>query len=46
LLDSIFKLTMPVKNMMWYEGRDENNIPPSDPNQYVPTNPDDTHSDE
>ena len=46
LLDSIFKLTKPVKNMMWYEGRDENNIPPSDPNQYVPTNPDDTHSDE
>jgi L-galactose dehydrogenase len=46
LLDSIFELSKPVKNMMWFEGRDENNIPPSDPDQYVPTNPESTHSDD
>tara|TARA_B100001123_G_scaffold434049_1_gene559891 strand:+ start:5092 stop:6087 length:996 start_codon:yes stop_codon:yes gene_type:complete len=46
LFDRIFELTKPIKNMMWFEGRDENNLPPSDPNQYVPTNPDMTHSDE
>ena len=46
LLERIFQLANPVKNMMWFEGRDENNIPPSDPNQYVPATPKVTHSDE
>ena len=45
LLDELESLTMPVKNMMWYEGRPENNIPPSDPNRYVPREPLQTHDD-
>ena len=44
LLDRLFELVAPIKNMMWYEGLEANNIPPTDPNQYVPTNPDVTHS--
>ncbi len=43
LLDAIEDLIAPVKNMMWYEGLPENNIPPEDPNQYVPQLPDQTH---
>lgn len=46
LLDRLLKLSKPVKNMPWYEGREENNLPPSDPNQYVPKNPAVTHSDD
>ncbi len=44
LLDKIAEVVAPVKNIMWYEGRPENNIPPSDPNQWVPQFPEQTHS--
>jgi L-galactose dehydrogenase len=44
LLDKIAELVAPVKNMMWYEGRPENNIPPSDPDRWVPQVPETTHS--
>jgi L-galactose dehydrogenase len=43
LLDRIDELVAPVKNIMWYEGRPENNIPPSDPNRWVPQYPEQTH---
>ncbi len=43
LLDKIAEIAAPVKNMMWYEGRPENNIPPSDPNRWVPQYPEQTH---
>ena len=43
LLERIEELVAPVKNMMWFEGRAENNIPPSDPDRYVPQTPDHTH---
>ena len=46
LLDKIKTLVAPVKNMMWFEGRPENNIPPSDPNRYIPRSPAHTHEDE
>ena len=46
LMDQLFKLSRPIRNMPWYEGREENNLPPSDPNQYVPTYPAVTHSDD
>ena len=44
LLDKIEKLAGPVKNMMWFEGRRENNIPPSDPNRWAPKPPEATHT--
>lgn len=44
LLERIEALVAPVKNMMWFEGRPENNIPPSDPRRHVPTFPAKTHS--
>jgi len=44
LLDRIEELVKPVKNIMWFEGRPENNIPPSDPNRWVPQIPDVTHT--
>ena len=44
LLDRIAELAAPVKNMMWFEGRPENNLPPADPNQHVPQPPEQTHS--
>lgn len=43
LLDRLAEIAAPVKNMMWFEGRPENNLPPSDPNQHVPTFPEHTH---
>jgi L-galactose dehydrogenase len=43
LLEALAALAAPVKNMMWFEGRPENNIPPSDPDQHVPTSPEHTH---
>ncbi len=43
LLDKIAALVAPVKNMMWFEGNPENNIPPSDPNTWVPQIPAATH---
>ena len=44
LLDRIATLVAPCKNMMWYEGRPENNLPPSDPTRHVPQTPSVTHS--
>lgn len=44
LLDKIAALVAPVKNMMWFEGNPENNIPPSDPNRWVPRFPDASHA--
>lgn len=44
LLEQIAALVAPVKNMMWYEGRLENNLPPSDPDRWVPQPPTTTHS--
>lgn len=44
LLERIATLVAPVRNMMWYEGRPENNLPPSDPDQHVPETPSTTHS--
>jgi L-galactose dehydrogenase len=44
LLDDIATLIEPVKNVMWFEGRAENNIPPSDPDRWVPQFPETTHS--
>jgi L-galactose dehydrogenase len=44
LLERIAALVAPVKNMMWYEGRPENNLPPRDPNRHVPQPPATTHS--
>lgn len=43
LLDRLAEIAAPVKNMMWFEGRPENNLPPADPHQHVPTFPDQTH---
>jgi len=37
-------LVAPVVNMMWYEGRPENNLPPRDPDRHVPQPPSTTHS--
>jgi L-galactose dehydrogenase len=39
LLARIETLVAPVKNMMWFEGRPENNLPPSDPDRHVPQAP-------
>lgn len=44
LLDMIAALVAPIKNMMWFEGLPENNIPPSDPNRWVPQIPESTHT--
>ncbi len=44
LLARIAELVAPVKNMMWFEGRPENNVPPADPNRHVPQFPKTTHS--
>ncbi|MFT6108377.1 MAG: L-galactose dehydrogenase [Planctomycetota bacterium] len=44
LLARIETLVAPVKNMMWFEGRPENNLPPSDPDRYVPQAPITTHN--
>ncbi|MCX6968185.1 MAG: aldo/keto reductase [Verrucomicrobia bacterium] len=44
LMPAIENLVKPVKNMMWFEGRPENNIPPSDPNRWVPQTPVTTHT--
>jgi L-galactose dehydrogenase len=46
LLSAIRELVAPVKNMMWFEGLPQNNIPPSDPDRYVPREPPVTHVDE
>ena len=43
LLDRLLEIAQPIKNMMWFEGNPDNNIPPSDPNQYVPQSPAQTH---
>ncbi len=44
LLNELLQLAKPVKNRMWYEGRPENNFPPADPLQWVPSTPDQTHT--
>jgi len=44
LLEKIEELAGPVKNMMWFEGRLENNIPPRDPNRWAPRPPEATHT--
>ncbi|QDV08985.1 D-threo-aldose 1-dehydrogenase [Planctomycetes bacterium Poly30] len=44
LFERIEQLVAPVKNMMWFEGRPENNLPPTDPDRYVPRTPSTTHS--
>ncbi len=44
LLARLAALVAPVKNMMWFEGRPENNLPPRDPRRHVPRVPDTTHS--
>lgn len=44
LLARIETLVAPVKNMMWFEGRPENNLPPSDPDRHVPQAPITTHN--
>ena len=46
LLQKIEELAKPVKNMMWFEGLSENNIPPTDPSRYVPQTPAQTHGDQ
>ena len=44
LMPVIESLVAPVKNMMWFEGQPENNIPPRDPNRWAPQMPDHTHA--
>ena len=44
LMPAIEAIVAPVKNMMWFEGRPENNIPPRDPNRWVPQTPAATHA--
>jgi L-galactose dehydrogenase len=44
LLPAIEALVTPVKNMMWFEGLPENNIPPRDPNRWVPQMPETSHA--
>jgi L-galactose dehydrogenase len=44
LLDRIAAVAAPVKNMMWFEGRPENNLPPRQPGRHVPTTPARSHS--
>jgi L-galactose dehydrogenase len=44
LLADIHAMVKPVKNMMWFEGLPENNIPPQDPNRWIPQKPAHTHS--
>jgi L-galactose dehydrogenase len=44
LLADITAMVAPVKNMMWFEGLAENNIPPRDPNRWVPQTPDHSHA--
>lgn len=39
LYQRIAQITAPIMNRMWFEGIPENNIPPSDPNRYVPRLP-------
>ena len=44
LLETLRKHTQPVMNHMWFEGNPDNNLPPEDPNQWVPQAPDQTHT--
>jgi L-galactose dehydrogenase len=44
LLAEIATLVTSVKNMMWFEGRPENNIPPRDPNRWAPQTPQYSHT--
>jgi L-galactose dehydrogenase len=44
LLAEIAAMVAPVKNMMWFEGRPENNIPPRDGNLWVPRPPARSHT--
>jgi L-galactose dehydrogenase len=44
LMPAIESLVAPVKNMMWFEGQPENNIPPRDPNRWAPQMPAHTHA--
>jgi len=44
LLARIQELVAPVRNMMWFEGRHENNIPPRDPTRWIPRVPEHTHA--
>lgn len=37
-------IAKPFLNMMWFEGRPENNLPPRAPNRHVPQTPDVSHS--
>jgi L-galactose dehydrogenase len=43
LMERVAEVAAPIKNRMWFEGRPENNIPPSDPQRYVPQTPSQTH---
>lgn len=43
LFARVAEVAAPIKNRMWFEGRPENNIPPSDPTRYVPQLPSQTH---
>ncbi len=43
LLETLLEMAKPVKNRMWFEGNPDNNIPPSDPDAWVPQSPEHTH---
>jgi len=44
IMPAIESLVAPVKNMMWFEGLPENNLPPRDPKRWVPQTPSMTHA--
>lgn len=43
LLERLAVMVAPVKNVMWFEGRPENNLPPRDPRRFPPRAPSTTH---
>lgn len=43
LLDDLMKIAEPIKNRMWFEGNTDNNLPPTDPNAWIPQAPEHTH---
>jgi L-galactose dehydrogenase len=44
LLQRLLQQAEPIRNMMWYEGLAENNVPPDHPSRHVPQPPTTTHS--
>jgi len=44
LVTQLLDLAAPITNVMWFEGNPVNNIPPSDPNRWVPRSPVQSHS--